>query len=174
MAFSVLEQVVEYDPARRLSWQEGGSWPHSNHFHFHEAAAAAHFTLLGYQVLRDYGLRPAKRATTTHATEILHSVVGPDVSAFLVSDAFSGATDDGSGLPDLFLFRALDPEADPKIKYADACPWFFVEVKGPGDRVQDNQKVFWRAIAEKYGPQHIRLVRTTPNGTICSPEEVTY
>jgi len=174
MGFCVMEQLVEYDPVRRLSWQADGTWPHANHFHFHEAVVSAHFILLGYNALRDYGIEKSHKSQTTHATQILHSVVGPVASEFLLSSRFSEATDGRSGLPDLFVFRALAPANDPKVRYKDPADWFFVEVKGPGDRVGENQKKFWHAVAEELGPERIKLFKTTPKGTPCCTGEVEY
>lgn len=161
MSFHPIEELVTYRPESRLSWSEGGSWPHQNHFHFNEAVVSAHLTLLGYQVLRDYGIRPSKRATTNLSTQILHAVVGKSASEYLLGDAFDRATDGLSGLPDLFVYRALSPENDPKVVYVD-CDWFFVEVKGPGDHVHANQQAFLHAVAGELGTDRARVYRTVP------------
>ena len=96
------------------------------------------------------------------------------MSDFLQSHRFAEATDGLSGMPDLFVFRALDPDNDPKVRYEDASEWFFVEVKGPGDRIGANQKKFWHAVAEELGPQHIRLFKTSQLGEPCRLGEVVY
>jgi len=172
--FTVVEEVVPYNPEQRRSWQEGGSWPHSHHFNFHEAVVAAHFTLLGYHVLWDYSStgfgpnRPVARASS----RLLHEVVGPDVSAFFLGD-LADATRGGSGQPDLFVFRE-DSSADPKVKYLDPRLWFFIEVKGPDDSVHSNQKAFWREVALRLGQDKIRLFRTVPDGTEYTPQPVQY
>jgi len=172
--FTVEEELVFYDPDLRRSWQEGGDWPHLNHFNFHEAVVAAHFTLRGYHALWDYSatgtkvLRPVARASSN----LLQEVVGPEISAFFLNE-LSDVTNGGSGQPDLFVFRE-DAPGDPKVRYADPRLWFFAEVKGPGDSVRDNQRTFWREVALRVGPERIRLFRTLPLGEDCEPQVITY
>lgn len=170
MEFNVREELAEYDSALRVAWPDGGTWPHSNHYGFNEAVVAAHFALRGYEVLRHF--RVAHTATgdpvVDHTTALMHAVVGPEVSDFFAS-TLDEITNHGSGQPDLFIFRAPDNPNDPKIRFGDPRLWFFVEVKGPGDKVQSYQRTFWRAVAEQedlgLGPDRIRLFRTAPTGT---------
>jgi hypothetical protein len=168
LSFRVQEELAEYDPDLRRSTQEGGSWPHPNHYHFNEAVVASYFLLRGYQVLRGFSSTrlDIKHPIASLSTRILHQVVGPDVSNFFLTE-LAGATGHGSGEPDLFVFREEHPE-DPKIGYPDPRLWFFVEVKGPGDRVSSNQKRFWREVAKRsdlgLGPERIRLFKTAPFG----------
>ena len=178
MSFEVTQEVAYYDPHRRSSWQEGGLWPQSTHGGFAEAVVASHFVLLGYHVLTQFsstGLGKS-RSVTEHSTALLHAVVGPTVSEFFRT-GLSQATAQGSGQPDLFVFREETPN-DPKIVYRDPRRWFFVEVKGPGDRVRPNQKAFWRAVAERtdlgLGPEHIRLFRTAPDGEVPDLKTLEY
>jgi len=169
VSFEVEEEVAYYDLERRLSWQEGGLWPHLNHYNFHEAVVAAYFVLRGYHVLWDYSSTSllSKRPVARTSSQLFHEVVGPDVSAFFLGD-LATATRGGSGQPDLFVFREEEPPADKKVKYLDPRLWFFVEVKGPRDRVGPNQRAFWKAVAERtdlgLGPERIRLFRTAPCG----------
>lgn len=178
MTFRVGEEVAEYDPALRLSWEEGGSWPHAHHYHFHEAVVASHFILRGYHVLREYAFtRPdADRPIASFSTRLFHAVVGPEVSSFFLTHMAS-VTQQGSGQPDLFVFREEHPR-DPKVRYPDPRLWFFVEVKGPGDQVKPSQKVFWREVAIRddlgLGPERIRLFRTVPRGEPYELNEVEY
>lgn len=165
VAFTVQEEVAFYDPESRRAWDEGGTWPHSNHYHFNEAVVAAHFVLLGYQYLRAFSsTKPsvARRPLAAHSTALLHDIVGPDVSTFFTQD-LAAATNAGTGEPDLFVFREEHPN-DPKHRYLDDRDWFFVEVKGPGDLVSAQQKHFWRCVAEKLGQGRVRLFRTAPYG----------
>lgn len=172
----MLERVAEYDPVLKRSWNDEppGTWPHAHHYHFSEAVVAAHLTMLGYLVLRDFGITPSISARTTHATEILHSVVEQQASDYLLSDEFALATDGRSGLPDLFAYRALEPtDQDHKVVYNDP-DWFFAEAKRPGEHVAANQKKFWHAAAEVLGQERIRLYRVIPMGATYNPSTVTY
>lgn len=168
MTFCVEEELAHYDPRWRLSCQEGGEWPHPNHYHFNEAVVASHFLLRGYRVLRGYSATWAEPDDSLSGlwTRLLHAVVGPEVRNFLVTE-LAAKTAGGSGEPDLFVFREEYPN-DPKIRYLDSRRWFFVEVKGPGDKVGDNQRAFWRALAERpdlgLGPERIRLFKTAERG----------
>jgi hypothetical protein len=178
VSFQVEEEVAYYDPEQRISWPEGGAWPHANHGGFAESVVAAHFVLLGYHVLTQFsstGLGKS-RSVTEHSTALLHAVVRPTVSEFFRT-GLSQATAQGAGQPDLFVFREETPN-DPKIVYRDPRRWFFVEVKGPGDRVRPNQKAFWRAVAERtdlgLGPEHIRLFRTAPDGEVPDLKTLEY
>lgn len=178
MVFEVTEEIAEYDPALRLSWQEGGSWPHSNHFHFNEAVVAAYLKLRGYHVLRDFSstrLDPGG-LVAPFETQLLHAVVGPEVSDFFRTE-LADATACGTGEPDLFVFRE-EHQHDPKVRYLDPRLWFFVEVKGPGDVVQPAQKAFWHEVAKRgdlgLGPDRIRLFRTVPIGALHTPGLVEY
>lgn len=171
MSFSVQEEFADYSPSARVSWSDGGSWPHSNHYGFHEAVVSAHFVLLSYHVLRDFRVSSPQTGNPLldHTTALAHAVVGPEITAYFVNE-LPELTNSGSGQPDLFVFRAPDNPADLKIHYRDPRLWFFVEVKGPGDVVQPYQETFWRAIAERsdigLGPERIRLFRTAPEGTM--------
>jgi hypothetical protein len=174
--FEVEEELVHYDPERRRAWPEGGDWPHSNHFGFNEAVVASHFLLRGYHVVGDYCSTSSVdgRRARAHYTSMVHDVVGSDVSEFLKTD-LAALCPDGSGEPDLFVFREETPN-DPKIAYSNPLLWFFAEVKGPGDQVRDTQTRWWRAVAERtdigLGPERIRLFRTAPAGEI--PELLSY
>jgi len=172
----VEEELVYFDPGDRLSWQEGGVWPHSNHCGFVEAIAAAYFVKRGYHVLREFCTtkREVGRSGSLlrHSTHLMHDVVGEEVSSFLCSELVT-RNRNGSGEPDLFVFREDHPN-DPKIHYADPRPWFFVEVKGPGDSVRDNQKTWWSEFADRFGSDQIRLVRVAPIGEVIEPATIEY
>lgn len=176
--FRVQVEIAEYDPALQKSWDEGGSWPHSNHYHFHEAVVASYFILRGYHVLREYSCTRSagNRPITSFQTGLFHAVVGPEVSAFFLSHIAS-STHQGSGQPDLFVFRG-EHLHDPKVSYSDPRLWFFVEVKGPSDQVRPYQKAFWREVASRsdlgLGPERIRLFRTAPRGEPYRLQEVEY
>lgn len=175
MAFVVWEEIAYYDPDSRLAWDEGGQWPHANHYHFNEAVVASRFVLQGYTVLRDFSsTRPhvKRRPLAAHSTALLHDVVGAEASAFF-SQELEAATDGGTGEPDLFVFREDHPN-DPKYRYPDEREWFFVEVKGPGDVVSEEQKHFWHLVAERLGESRIRLFRTAPVGEAVELETVEY
>ncbi len=175
MPFTVTEEVAWYDPERRLSWREGGEWPHPNHFHFHESVVAAHFIMRGYHVLRDCGCTrdfDSGRPLSVHSTRLLHDVVGSEATEFMTGE-LAEATASGTGEPDLFVFREEHPN-DPKYHYDDPRLWFFVEVKGPEDVVSEDQKAFWHKVAERFGSDRIRLFRTCPHGENFEPEDVEY
>jgi hypothetical protein len=178
MNFSVTETVVEYDPRLRLSWKEGGSWPHSNHYGFHETVVAAHFTLLGYHAFYEYSVTkdPQDDSRKDFNCRVFRSVVGDEVAVWLRT-AFG--TDD-TGQPDLFVYRDPDNPNDPKIRYSDPLLWLWVEVKGVHsgqvESVRGTQKAFWRLIAshELLGPERIRLVRAIPKGSTYQPRTISY
>lgn len=167
--FCVATETIWFDPEARRSWQQGGDWPHASLYYFYEAVVAAHFTMLGYHAISDYVATRAsdKRPIRHHLTSIMHHVVGVDASRFLTSEVDQIARA-GAGQPDLFVFRQATPN-DPRVRYSDPRQWFFVEVKGPGDRVRENQKRFWRAIAGRpdlgLGEERIRVVRPCPQGS---------
>lgn len=176
--YCVKPELVTYDPSIRRSWKNGGEWPNADLYYFHEAVVASHFVLRGYHVLRDYLATRAKgrRSLTTHYSRIFHEVVGPQASAFFMEELDKIAP--GSiGQPDLFVFREKNTN-DPRVRYGDPRLWFFVEVKGPGDRVGKNQRVFWREVAMRedigLGPQRVRLFRTAPHGSVINLEPVRY
>ena len=176
--FEVREEIVYYDEASRRSWKEGGPWPHENHFGFYEAVVAAHFTMQGYQVVRRFtSTRPGDdRSVLGIYTKLFHAVVGDAVSAFFTHEIASMSAMAG-GQPDLFVFREEHPN-DPHIRYADPRLWFFVEAKGLGDAVRENQKLIWRKIAERVdiglGPDRIRLFRVVPRGKPYAARVVRY
>ena len=163
--YSVTEEIVHFNPDDRMSWEDGGHWPHLYHGGFVEAVVAAHFIMRGYYVLQQFRTTSqavSKRPVIWHSTELLYDVVGQEVSDFLRNEAAMGNPED-SGQPDLFVFREESPN-DPKIRYDDPRLWFFVEVKGPGDQVRANQKTWWSALASKCGSERIRLARAIPAG----------
>jgi hypothetical protein len=174
----ITPELVTYDPLMRRSWKEGGEWPNADLYYFHEAVVAAHFVLRGYHVLRDYLATRTKgrRSLTTHYSGIFHDVVGPRASAFFMEELDKIAP--GSiGQPDLFVFRE-ETANDPRVHYEDPRFWFFVEVKGSGDRIGRNQRAFWREVAKRddigLGPQRIRLFRTAPVGRSVNLEAIQY
>ncbi len=174
-SFRVTTEYISFDPRLRRSWEQGGSWPHANLYYFYEAVVAAHFTLLGHHAIFDYVATRAadKRPVRDHFTRIMHHVVGAEASRYLTTEV-DQILRAGAGQPDLFVFRQAAPQ-DHRVKYPDARLWFFVEVKGPGDRIRENQKRFWRAIAERpdigLGPERIRVIRPYPEGS--QPDELT-
>jgi hypothetical protein len=175
MGFTVDEEIAYYDPEDRRSWDEGGTWPHSHHYHFNEAVVAAHFVLQGYHVLRDFSsTRPQlkRRPLAAHSTALLHDIVGSEASAFFQGE-LEAATRGGTGEPDLFVFREDHPR-DPKYRFVDDRDWFFVEVKGPGDVVGDEQRRFWHLVAERLGEGRIRLFRTAPRGETFGADSIAY
>ena len=172
---SVTEEIVYFDPEDRLTWPDGGPWPQSSGGGFVEAAVAAYFTLRGYHVLQQFRTTSrtvSKRPVIRHSTELLYDVVGEEVSDFLRNELALDNPQD-SGQPDLFIFREETPN-DPKINYEDPRVWFFVEVKGPGDQVRDNQKAWWAALASRFGPERIRLARVVQSGDESEPAVVEY
>jgi hypothetical protein len=138
------ETIVRYNPCDRLSWNEGGVWPHKNHFGFHEAVVIAHLALRGYQCISQYSTTspPKGNSISDFYTGIFRNVVGSEISDFLTN-----SLDNDAGQPDLFVFRPPDNPKDPKIKYQESLVWFWVEVKGAfGGRIENvrnTQKKFF-------------------------------
>jgi len=176
--YTITEHLVCYDPGLQLSWAEGGTWPHKNHYGFHEAVVAAHFRLLGYEVLHDYNStkKSATRPVCNFYTKLFHEIIGERISHFLRTEV-RGRLNADYGQPDLFVFREERPN-DPKIQYPDPLLWFFVEVKGPGESIRDTQLVYWRLIADRedlgLGPKRIRLYRALRKGTRQKPQTFEY
>jgi len=172
----VKEELVYFDSDDRRSWQEGGVWPHSTHGGFVEAIAAAYFIKQGYQVLSEFCTTRRKvgrpHGLLQHSTLLMHDVVGDEVDSFLCSE-MAAHNSKGYGEPDLFVFREDHPN-DPKIHFDDPRLWFFVEVKGPGDSVRDNQKAWWSEFADRFGSDRIRLVRVAPAGQAIEPKIIEY
>ena len=100
--------------------------PHQRMYHFFEwLSAIVLYEATGYRSLVEgYTAKthPGKR-------ERLEWMVGPEMFRWL--DAHQ------SGQPDLFVYRM------------ETKSWFFCEVKGPGDRMRENQKE-WSACFSKY------------------------
>ncbi len=160
-----------------FSQEDARRWDneHANRANFVEAIVAAHFVKRGYHVLRDFcttnrDVQPVG-SLKSHSTQLLHDVVGEEVSHFLCSDL---AADNplGYGEPDLFVFREDRP--DPKLMYSDPRLWFFVEVKGPKDTVRDNQTAYWRALADGSGENRLILARVAPAGTTPALDHIEY
>jgi hypothetical protein len=178
MKFSVTEEVVEYDPHRRLSWREGGDWPHSNHYWFHESVVAAHFMLRGYHAFHEYSATKDIQdgSRRDYNSRIFRSIVGDDVVGWL-RESFGA---DDSGQPDLFVYRDPDNSNDPKVKYKDPLLWFWVEVKGihhgKVETIRNTQKSFWRVIAswDFLGEERIKLFRVVPKGFSYEPQRIMY
>jgi hypothetical protein len=176
--FEVTAKAVRYDREQRRSWKDGGEWPHANLYHFYEAVAASHFTMRGYHVLRDYlaTRTKASRPLVEDYSRIFHRVVGPEASAFFL-EHMEDVAPAGVGQPDLFVFREEAPN-DPGLYFPDSLLWFFVEVKGAGDSIRDNQLRFWRAVASRpdlgLGPERIRLIRVLPMDADFQSEVVAY
>lgn len=176
--YSLLTETIFFNPKDRRSWKDGGDWPHESLYYYYEAFVAAYFTMRGFHVIRDYVAtrNQASRNLTTNYTRIFHDVVGEMASRFFTEelDKYCPA---GRGQPDLFVFRE-EFSNDPRVKYPDPSKWFFVEVKGPRDQVSENQKRFWRAVAERtdigLGPERIRLFRVLPEGATDAEAEVWY
>lgn len=171
----VVEKLVFFNPDDRKSWQEGGLWPHSTHGGFAEAAAAAHYLLRGYQVLYDFCTTNrdiSGRTQLVQSTRYMHAVVGDEVSDFLCTE-LAAHNPRGHGEPDLFVFREDRPR-DPKYHFDDQRLWFFVEVKGPGDSVRDNQRAWWSEFADRFGSERIELVRVVPQGQNPTPQTIEY
>jgi hypothetical protein len=172
--YSLTEEIVTYDPSRRLSYKEDGDWPHPNHYGFREAVVAAHFILRGYHVLTDYSTTYPKtsRLVKRHYSAIFREIVGQKMADFMQKMARKYGVD--SGQPDLFVFQQETPK-DPKIKYR---PWFFAEIKGPNEGIRKTQKEYWRAIAERedigLGPQRISLFRVVPKDYKVEPKTFYY
>lgn len=162
--YSLTEEIVTYDPSSRLSYKEGGDWPHPNHYGFREAVVAAHFIRRGYHVLTDYSTTYPKtsRSVKRHYSTIFREIVGKEITDFMQELGRDLGVD--CGQPDLFVFQEEKPN-DLKINFR---PWFFGETKGPNEGIRETQKKYWRAIAEGenigLGPQRIRLFRVVPKG----------
>jgi hypothetical protein len=177
-SYAITEELVYYDPKLKLSWAEGGAWPHPNHYWFHEAVVAAHFRLRGYESLHDYNSTKAfaRRPICNYFTQLFHYIIGARISEFLITEAKQTLGAD-HGQPDLFIFREDRPN-DPKIRYPDSLLWFFVEVKGPGENIRDTQLKYWRLIADSedldLGPKRIRLHRALPEGAQYQPRTFEY
>ena len=169
----IKEEVIRYDPNERLSYDEGGEWPHLNHYGFHEAVVAAHFRRKGYIALHDYNCsydytseeKSSVRPIREYFTKLFHEIVKPQISEFMKTELKQTLGTD-YGQPDLFVFQAFNFK-DPKISYSD-LPWFFVEVKGPNETIRDTQLRYWRLIANRrdlgLGEERIRLFRAIPIG----------
>ena len=182
--YTTTEKIVRYDPKWRLSSEDGGDWPHRNHYEFHEAVVAAHLRLQGYIALRDYtstldysfargsNVRPALK----YISKLFHEIIGPKVSEFMKTE-LKQTLGGNFGQPDLFVFQAFNP-TDPKILYKDPLPWFFAEVKGPDDTISDNQFKYWRLIAYRedldLGEKRIRQYRSLPGGMKYERQTIEY
>ena len=179
MRCRVTEEVAYYEPGLNLSWAEGGTWPHKNHYGFAEAVVCSYFILRGYKVLTRYSATGQTEPDflTKANNRIFREVVGSKIANYLRDEYRAGRLDD-RGEPDLFVFRREDNPEDPKIKYADDRTWFFVEAKNEKDRVRETQKRFWRAVAERedlgMGPSRIRVFRVLPNGARFEPVMTEY
>ena len=178
-SFTVTESIIHYDPELRESVAYGGTWPHSNHFGFVEAATAAHYIQRGYNVLREFCTTSREvrhGGLAYHSTQLLHDIVGPEVSEYFTTEV-AEVCRNGSGEPDLFMFRAFNPN-DPKVSYPEGPSWFFAEVKGPRDVVRENQKLFWRRLVSRpdlgLGPDRLVLVRAVPVGASVTPATIDY
>jgi hypothetical protein len=161
--YSLKEEIVVYDPSRRLSYKEDGDWPHPNHYGFREAVVASHFILRGYHVLTDYSTTYPKtsRLVKRHYSAIFRQIVGQEIADFMQKLGKRYGVDRGQ--PDLFVFQEKKPN-DLKIKFR---PWFFAETKGPNEGIRKTQKDYWREIAKRedigLGPHRIRLIRVVPD-----------
>ena len=108
-------------------------------FHFYEWIAALHYFGLGFNVLiEQYIYQPHKRKLG-----LLEKLIGTEGINFLRSQIKTNRTQP----PDLFVYK------DKKF--------FFVEVKGPRDKLQENQKGFFSGI-EKYFKTEIVLLTLVP------------
>ena len=180
--FRIEEQVVYYDPERRRAWgKERGTWPHKNHYGFHEAVIAADFKLRGYQVIRDYSVTKTKplRHVTNYFTKLVHYFVGRRATRFFTTE-LKEITGGDAGQPDLFVFHEHTP-TDPKIRYPEypeVLLWFFVECKGPDEPIREGQRKFWRAIAKRddidLGIKRLKLFRALPEGYKYEPKEYEF
>lgn len=98
---------------------------HQRRFHFLEwLSAILLFESTGYlSFMEKYTAKshPAKREK---------------LQAFLPAELYKWLLENESGQPDLFVFQP---------KTGD---WFFCEVKGEGDRVRDNQRIWSKSLAE--------------------------
>ena len=169
---SLEEVAVFFTPDDAAAWDSA----HANRSGFVEALVAAHYVKQGYHVLREFcttsrDVKP-KGGLKWHSTQLLHDVVGSDVSCFL-QEQMAGDNPLGYGEPDLFVFREPHPN-DPKINFPDTREWFFVEVKGPRDKVRDNQLVFWGQLEDAFGPNLVTLVRVAREGSRPQLERVSY
>jgi hypothetical protein len=161
---AITESSVFFTPADGALWDEA----HANRSGFVEAFVASLYVARGYHVLRDFcttsrDVKPVG-GLKWHSTQLLHDVVGETVSDFLCTD-LAARNPLGYGEPDLFVFREEHPN-DPKIHFPDDHPWFFVEVKGPGDKVREGQTVFWGELEDAFGHDLVRLVRVAQLGTV--------
>ncbi|PIX25722.1 MAG: hypothetical protein COZ69_02400 [Deltaproteobacteria bacterium CG_4_8_14_3_um_filter_45_9] len=179
--FRIKEHIVYYDPQRRRSWNEGGTWPHKNHYGFHEAVIAADFRLRGYEVIHDYSMTKTKplRNVTNYFTKLVHGFVSRRATRFFTTE-LKEITGSDDGQPDLFVFHQDTPN-DPKIRYPEYPEnllWFFVECKGPDEAIRETQRKFWRAIAERdnidLGIKRLNLFRALPEGYKYEPKEYEF
>ena len=69
-------------------------------------------------------------------TAMSHPAKREKLQAFLRPELYKWLLENESGQPDLFVFQP---------KTGD---WFFCEVKGEGDRVRDNQRIWSKSLAE--------------------------
>jgi hypothetical protein len=121
----IKEEVIHYDPKERLSYDEGGEWPHLKHYGFREAVVAAHFRWKGYMALHDYNCSydysPEEKSTVRpirrYFTKLFHEIVGSEISEFMKTELKKVLGAD-YGQPDLFVFQAFN-STDPKISYSD-------------------------------------------------------
>jgi len=108
-------------------------------YHFYEWLAAIHYYKLGFNVLvEQYIYNPHKRKLG-----ILKKLIGADGISFLRSKIKTSRTQP----PDLFVYKGRK--------------FFFVEVKGPGDKLQENQKKFFEEI-ERYFKADIIVLALIP------------
>jgi hypothetical protein len=161
-----------FTPEEALEWDS----EHDNRAGFVEAVVAAHYVRRGYHVLRDFCTTDREVAPKDglkwHSTQLLHDVIGSAVSQYLCSQLAS-RNRLGYGEPDLFVFREAHPN-DPKLHFLDPRLWFFVEIKGPRDKVRDNQLAFWSDLADGTGDNRLVLARVAPVGTRPRLETVEY
>lgn len=109
--------------------------------HFHEwlAAVLVYHTYGYFSLVEKYQFKNHKKKQA-----ILKDLAQPDIIKFMEYHPEFGNTQ----CPDLLVYKP------------DKSEWFFCEVKGPNDRLRDEQVAFFHELA-RVSEKHIRMVEFT-------------